>query len=470
MRPRAGFTLIEMLVAVGIAVTVIGAAVLTLRQGARGLSSEQEVVLSNDQAARALQGITAELKGQAASFLLPGASSAGVGLVVLNGKGWPVVPEGYSSTRIRFIADNVELRAGDPAVLLGSNGTAFYIPALEEVVQVDAARSIWEARLAGCSNPVAWSDNMRLYRSDLLTLARSSGGIRLSRSGGGERNVLNLADFSFGFVYTTPTSEEVSDTYAGPGRSDGARLSALAFQAVGQTSARRAFTARIPIGGGNLVVRQVRTCGDTVLPPGSGALTVVILPPPPGGGDVDVIARGFSQTISTTTQFRSLEGGWSITAREVTRGREIWTPNLTTAQGQLYSFAPSTITVTYTLARGTVNVNVSPSFSGQIQLGGLPGNPVINVTTSNPSVQLDVPPGTYTISPTPVVNGDSLYNCLTRYQYTGGGVPLDVYSRGVYTVDLQYRPTSGCLDVTAIDGSGGGLQHLNPKVIFRRNQ
>lgn len=262
----------------------------------------------------------------------------------------------------------------------------------------------------------------------------------------------------------------MSDTYAGAGRGDGARLSALAFQAVGQTSARRAFTARIPIGGGNLVVRQVRTCGDTVLPPGSGALTVVILPPPPGGGDVDVIARGFSQTISTTTQFRRLEGSWSITAREVTRGREIWTPNLTTAQGQLYSFAPSTITVTYTLARGTVNVNVSPSFSGQIQLGGLPGNPVINVTTSNPSVQLDVPPGTYTISPTPVVNGDSLYNCLTRYQYTGGGVPLDVYSRGVYTVDLQYRPTSGCLDVTAIDESGGGLRNLNPKVIFRRNQ
>ena len=283
MRPRAGFTLIEMLVAVGIAVTVIGAAVLTLRQGARGLSSEQEVVLSNDQAARALQGITAELKGQTASFLLPGASSAGVGLVVLNGKGWPVVPEGYSPTRIRFIADNVDLQAGDPAVLLGSNGTAFYIPALEEVVRVDAARNIWEARLGGCSNPVAWSDNTRLYRSELLTLARSSTGIQLRRNNGGERNVLNLADFGFRFVYTTPTSEEVSDTYAGAGRGDGARLSALAFEAVGQTSARRAFTARIPIGSGSVLVRQVRTCGDTEGPSG-GALTVVILPPPTGRG------------------------------------------------------------------------------------------------------------------------------------------------------------------------------------------
>jgi hypothetical protein len=206
-----------------------------------------------------------------------------------------------------------------------------------------------------------------------------------------------------------------------------------------------------------------------VVDPADGALTVVILPPPPGGGDVDVIARGFSQTISTTTQFSRLEGSWSITAREVTRGREIWEPSPTTARGQLYSFAPSTVTVNYRLVPGTVNVNVSPSFSGRIQLNGLPGNPVINVDTSNPSVQLDVRPGVYTVFPEPVVNGNSLYNCLTRYQYTGGGIPLDVYSRGVYTVNLQYRPTSGCLDVTAINGSGGGLQHINPKITFRRN-
>jgi len=75
----------------------------------------------------------------------------------------------------------------------------------------------------------------------------------------------------------------VSDTYAGAGRGDGARLSALAFEAVGQTSARRAFTARIPIGSGSVLVRQVRTCGDTEGPSG-GALTVVILPPPTGRG------------------------------------------------------------------------------------------------------------------------------------------------------------------------------------------
>jgi len=264
----------------------------------------------------------------------------------------------------------------------------------------------------------------------------------------------------------------VSDAYAGPGRSDGARLSALAFQAVGQTSAQRAFTARIPIGSGSVLVRQARTCGEIVDPPGGGALTVVILPPPPGGGDVDVMARGFSQTISTTTQFRRLEGSWSVAAREVTRGggREIWEPSPATAQGPLYSFAPSTITITYKLIPGTIKVNVSPRFNGDIQLGGLPGNPVIRVTTSNPSAQIDVPPGVYTISPTPVVNGNSQYNCLTRYQYTGGGVPLDVYSRGVYTVDLQYRPTSGCLDINAVDESGGGLQQINPKVIFRRNQ
>ena len=183
-------------------------------------------------------------------------------------------------------------------------------------------------------------------------------------------------------------------------------------------------------------------------------------------------ARGFSQTISTTTQFRRLEGSWSVTAREVTRagGREIWEPDPASARGPLYPFAPSTVTVTYRLVPGTVNVNVSPSFSGQIQLNGLPGNPVIEVTAGNPGAQLEVRPGVYTVSPTPVVNGDSPYNCLTRYEYTGGGVPLDVYSRGVYTVDLRYQPVSGCLDISAVDESGGGLRHLNPRVTFRRNR
>jgi hypothetical protein len=264
----------------------------------------------------------------------------------------------------------------------------------------------------------------------------------------------------------------VSDTYAGAGRSDGARLSALAFQAVGQTSARRAFTARIPIGGGNLAVRQVRICGGPRESDSSGALTVVVLPPPPGGGDVDVTARGFSQTIRTTTHFRRLEGSWSVNAWQVTRasGREIWEPDPATARGPLYPFAPSTVTVTYRLIPGTLIVNASPRFDGRIRLNGLPENPVIDMNASNPSVQLDVRPGVYTVSPTFAVNGTSPFGCLTRYEYTGGGVPLDVYSRGVYTIELRYSPTSGCLDISAVDESGGGLRHLSPRVTFRRNR
>jgi hypothetical protein len=240
---------------------------------------------------------------------------------------------------------------------------------------------------------------------------------------------------------------------------------------VGQTSARRAFTARIPIGGGNLAVRQVRICGGPRESDSSGALTVVILPPPPGGGDVDVMARGFSQTIRTTTHFRRLEGSWSVSAREVTRGREIWEPDPASARGPLYPFAPSTVTVTYRLVPGTLIVNVSPRFNGRIELNGLPDNPVIEVTASNPSARLGVLPGVYTVSPRETaVNANSPFNCLTRYEYTGGGIPLDVYSRGVYTVELRYQPVSGCLDITTVDESGGGLRHLSPRVIVRRNR
>jgi Tfp pilus assembly protein PilW len=69
-----GLGLVELLVAIAVGAAVMGAAFLALRQTARGLSTEQKIALSQDQAARVLQGLSGELKDRPAAFLLPGAS------------------------------------------------------------------------------------------------------------------------------------------------------------------------------------------------------------------------------------------------------------------------------------------------------------------------------------------------------------------------------------------------------------
>lgn len=358
-----GFSLVELLAAIAVGAVVMGAALLALRQGARSLSSEQQVLLSRDQAARALQGIAGELKGRPAAFLLPGASESGAALVVLSGSGWPVVLEGYGLSRARVVADSPDLQVGSPMALVSPTGEVFYLPALASLNLVDASRNLWELGFGACVNPVPYVPGIRAYRAETLAVARTAEGLELRGTSLGAQKVLALKDFALRYVYASPTGEEVASSYQGAARADGSRLAALAFQAVGEGEASRAFTARLPLGAGTVEVRKVFVCGDASPPlPGNGIVNVIVNPEPPGGGDLTLTSSGgYTRNLKSSTVLRDVPVGTvRLQARDVwTDGLTAWAPDKPNQSAALYTFAPVTFTVGYAIVPGTIAFSAS---------------------------------------------------------------------------------------------------------------
>lgn len=452
---RTGLALIELLVAIAIGLAVMGGAFLTLRQAARSLSTEQKISLSQDQGARVLQGLSGELKGRPAAFLLPGASERGAGLVTLVGNGWPVIPNGYSSRKVRITGGAPDLQVGAPAVLVSPTGEVFYINALASITPIDTAAGVYELDFGGnCGNPLSFVQGMRVYKADTLTIAKTPGGLEIGGTSLGGQQVVALKDFTLRYVYSSPQKETLLSTYEGASLPDGSRLTALAFQATGTTEASRAYTARIPLRSGTVEVRNVVTCGGTDPPDvGTGVVTITINPAPPGGGNVTLLASGYTRTTRYSYTFRDVPVG-NVTVQ----GEDVWTDSLTawapsprSQSGTLYTFAPLTFTVGYSIVPATLQVEVTPSFQGAIRLLGLPGNP----TVSTPRGSLQVLPGQYTVTPESPVGGFSTQGCFTRYVADTPPQTLTLRSYGTYTLTLRYRAESGCLDITVQDRTPG---------------
>jgi hypothetical protein len=475
---RTGLALIELLVAIAIGLAVMGGAFLTLRQAARSLSTEQKVVLSQDQAARVLQGLSGELKDRPATFLLPGASEQGASLVTLVGNGWPVIPAGYGPQRVRITGGAPDLQVGAPAVLVSPTGEVFYINALVSITPADVAAGVYELDFGNnCGNPLSFVQGMRVYKANTLTVVKTSDGLQIGGASLGNQQVVALKDFILRYVYSSPEKETLSPTYQGASLPDGSRLTALAFQATGTTEASRAYTARISLKSGTVEVRNVVTCGGTTpVPDGAGVVTILVNPAPPTGGDVTLLASGYTRTTRFSYTFRDVPvGSVEVQSRVVwVDSLTAWTPDpsggpdvVSVQRGVLHTFAPLSFTVSYSVVPATLQVEVTPSFRGAIRLLGLPGNPV--VLTPRGSVR--VPPGQYTVTSESPVGGLSPQNCFTRYAVVTPPQNLTLRSYGTYTLTLEYRGESGCLDITVKDRTPGtALMRAGHKPTVRFNR
>jgi hypothetical protein len=460
---RTGLALIELLLAIAIGLAVMGGAFLTLRQAARSLSTEQKVALSQDQGARVLQGLSGELKDRPAAFLLPGASDQGAGVVALVGNGWPVIPDGYGSQKVRIVGGAPDLKVGAPAVLVSPTGEVFYIDALASITPIDTTAGVYELDFGNnCGNPLSFVQGMRVYKADTLVITKTSEGLQIEGASLGKQQVVALKDFTLRFVYSSPEKETLSPTYQGASLPDGSRLTALAFQATGTTEASRAYTARIPLISGTVEVRNVTTCGSTssAPPAGTGVVTIVVNPAPPGGGDVTLSASGYTRTTHTTYTFSDVPVGDVEVQSKVVWSDSLtaWTPDLSggpdvvsVQRGTLHTYAPLSFTVSYHVVPAILQVEVTPSFQGAIRLLGLPGNP----TVSAPKGSLQVPPGQYSVTAESPVGGTSPEGCLTRYVADTPPQTLTLRSYGTYTLALEYHAESGCLDITVQDRTQG---------------
>ncbi len=374
--------------------------------------------------------------------------------MLLSGTGWPVIAQRYGPDRVRITGGRPDLRAGTPVVLVSPTGEVFYNPALGGVTVVNTRAGVYELNFAGCRNPLRFVQGMRVYRAELLRVAKTANGLELRSNSLGTQQVLTLKDFTFRYVYASPAGETVHSAYRGASLPDGSRLVALGFQATGTTEADRAYTARLPLGIGTVEVRRIVTCGDSPPPPpGTCLVAVVINPAPPGGGNVTLLASGYTRTIRETTIFRDVPtGSVTVSGEDVwTDSLTAWAPNPRSQSDVCYTFGYLTFVVGYSVVPATVQVEVTPPFEGTIRLLGLPENPRV----SSPRGSVQVRPGQYSVTGESPLGGVSSRGCLTRYAGETPAQAVTLRSYETYTLPLRYRPESGCLNITVTDRTPG---------------
>ncbi len=363
---REGLTVVELLLAAAVGSLVLTAGFLTVRKEAKNLATERAIALSHDQAARALQGLSGELKDRPIAFILPGANERGATLVTLAGRGAYVPWEGYEpdTNKLPVLAEEGQFQPGRPLALVSALGEALYVPALAGAREVDPARGVWELDLGRCANPLLWTGNMRAYPAEALTVEMDpdSGGLRIQGTALESQRVLALRDFAFRYVYAGVDGEQIYPDYRGASLPDGSRLVALAFMSVSGGEASRAFTARLPVEGtGAARVTRVSACGNPSDPPpppppppnpDPGILTLTVtLSTPLGDDPVPLVrAQGIDSVLHQTwgtASYPVRPGTYTITVDRVSRRftREGFTREGMTFDAVYDATAPGTVTV-----------------------------------------------------------------------------------------------------------------------------
>lgn len=83
----------------------------------RRAQAEAAAMTSKEAARQALRGFAGEFAGKTAAVILPGSNDRGVGVVLLEGPGYPVLRQGYSPTALRIRASETPRLMGEPAVV-----------------------------------------------------------------------------------------------------------------------------------------------------------------------------------------------------------------------------------------------------------------------------------------------------------------------------------------------------------------
>lgn len=352
-----------------------------------------------------LQGLSKELSGKTAAMLLPGAGPDRVTVVAAEGAGYTVLRAGYSPSSLRVLAADARDLASKGALLINGAGQALFLPALPSVN--DLGGGVWEVNFGGCSSPVRWTENTRLYPASTVGLRAGGGEVLLSLDGAGETSVARLPGFSLRYLYSAPGSEAARADYPGPSFvQDGQTftLFALGLYAEGENEGvGRAFTERLPLRRGSVAVREVVPCGGSALAAGRTTVALDIQNAP--FGDVDLLAGSWNRRGVTrdSTFFDVPLGELTVVAREVWDGDTLYrwqgAPEPQTARSYpLNAYSVTRVVVDYLVAKGSLAITVSGLPAGVNVEADLTGPETRRIALGNGVTRLELTPGTYTLA------------------------------------------------------------------------
>ena len=479
---RSGFTLVEILVALGLGSFLLGVGFLLAGQISR---VTQEGVTLNRAVSSQAGGVDIlgrELEGVRILGIERGDSQSFVAYVL----------RGEVTASLSVQGRNVELislpgvRAGDPLFLQGKGVIPF-----TEVASVSSGRvrigfldPDCNSNITDILGPSGTSIKVYLLEKVTFEILRNPSKLRVQRADGTsyESNPLP-GTFSFAYTYRSPTSStEVSFDRTGPKpglvqtvEGQSYLLSGIVIGA-SNTENTLGTLARIPVE----ALGSGRCTWSQSSPSASGVLMIRIEGPDgffnalynnaPDGDRVRVVERTTTvlrtvgdHTVTVSAPGRVVAG--TIRGRETVSGLNIeyiYTPDPSERSFNLNSQAPINVPVIYTVEGGTLRINVITLPQGASWSATYTGNGRYAMGGSIPSTTetqriLTLPPGVYNFTftkaslPGSATLGGTTVNFVRRYSLASATPrPVGVSSQRESSMEVRYNttPDRGTLRVT----------------------
>ena len=483
MNCKKGFTLVEVLIALALAVIVLGAAVTGLQAASRSYAEDSRASKAAARVEVALSHMQENVEERPVALILPTSTDARLSVVQVAGPGAPAQPQpGFSSATNVLVssAGGPPVNPGEPAVLVNATGQVLFIPQVGSVTQVQPG--VWQVDHGGCNNELAYTPSTTLYPAELVYYASGNelsgadpSGV-YTKVGDGSWDVLayRLQDFKIAYLYRDAAGNVIKNPEAGaytqafpapvtaPASDPGHlyRLYALSVYAqANEGGTEREYNAQIPLRTiSGAAVRTVLACGSGTAPdvPDGGVtgdIHVEILGLP-AGLDADVTTQGadshnatYREHLTASAVLRDVPtGNYTVRGEDVWENAyTAWAPAPQTQSVLVESWNVATATVRYSRVPATINVAIY----------GLPRSAAADVTIRNTrGYSRNVPRSTtLTVDPGPgwsFTAGPVWSDSYTRWEPSPERGNFDLRSYDSKQVTIDYRRIMGELEVNVV--------------------
>lgn len=433
--PTRGFTLIEVLVAVTIAVLVVGFVATILPRATSASAEQAQTVRATTRVSAVTQILVEQFNDGGFAGFTTGTSST-LTAVFTTGTPTTVPLQRDFATASTIYVPGLRATVGSQVLLVTSSG-------ISKVASVTAMPSTGVFTL-DCQPGLPTTGTVVAYPARTLTLALQDGTIR--RTTNGVTSSLGSSEgVSFSYLYETPSGRLIRDPAGAPAnRVDAGTLVGLVPVSV-DPRADRAAAVPLQV---NRIRRMLGCTESAAITPNEGRLNVTISGLPTGvTPDVSLSGPDTAVNGQRPTSSRSYQpvqrGTYSMTAQQVSAGGRTYVPEvrgspvtLLNTWGQIF------MATTYREARGTITANVTGLPTGGQGTITLTGPDAQTISVSNGSTAVDVAAGTYSVSAPAVTIGGVTYTPTFPSSTT-------VTNNGNVTLTVNYTaPAIATLNVT----------------------
>lgn len=446
--PTRGFTLIEVLVAVTIAVLVVGFVVAIVPRATSASAEQALTVRATTRVNAVTQILVEQFNNDGFQGFTTGTSST-LTAVFTTGASTTVPLQRNFATASTIYVPGLRATVGNQVLLVTSSG-------ISKVVSVTAVPSTGMFTL-DCQPGLPTTGTVTAYPARTLTLALQDGAIR--RTTNGVTTSLGSSEgVSFSYLYETPSGSLIRDPAGAPANRVAAGTLVGLVPVSVDPRADRAAAVPLQV---NRIRRMLGCTESAAITPNEGRLNFTISGLPTGvTPDVSLSGPDTAVNGQRPTSSRSYQpvqrGTYSMTAQQVSAGGRTYVPEVRGSPATLLNtWGQIFMATTYREARGTITANVTGLPTGGQGTITLTGPDAQTISVSNGSTAVDVAAATYSVSAPAVTIGGVTYTPTFPFSIT-------VTNDGNVTLTVNYTaPAIATLNVTVTGLPSGATSSIS---------